>query len=452
MITLFYSSLKHTYLEMSNSQNFNIIKNAMLKQPVINIGMIGHVSNGKSEITFRLTGIRTQRHSSEKQKNITIKLGYANTKIYKCSKCSEPECYQPGPSEEFSKKCKICNNEMELITHISFVDCPGHSRFMSTMINGTTIMDTTILVEAVNQDILLPQPQTREHIKAITVGNIPNSIICLNKWDLIKPDQGMKKVKSLKEALKNTVAEESPMIPISATLDINVDVLCDYLSQLPLPIRDLDKPPKMIVVRSFNINKPGVFDDLCGGVIGGSILHGKIDIGMDVVLLPGYCTENKDENNTNGSNQHKTRWRYKPLCAKVLSIQSGNNELEYAIPGGLIGIQLDLDPALTTDDGLIGQVLTPLNMGSCVYEDLALSYKLLDNSISVKKEDALLLNINACNVTCSVKKIFEKEGVLKLKLDKPISVSIEDKVTICYDGKIFGMGNVVEGIKSQEEL
>jgi translation initiation factor 2 subunit 3 len=428
---------------MSNKE----ICGVMHLQPIINIGMIGHVSNGKSSITKALTGISTQKHSLEKQGNKTIKLGYANAKIYKCAKCPEPECYQPGPSETFNRECKLCNANMELVTHISIVDCPGHIKLMSTMISGTNIMDTTVLVEAINNEVV-PAPQTTEHINAITVGNIPNSIICLNKWDLVKNDQGLKKSKMLADGLRGTPAEGSPMVPVSATFDINIDVLCYYISQLPVPIRDLSSPAKMIVVRSFNVNKPGIsIDDLCGGVIGGSILHGKIEVGMDIELLPGYPTENKDDGAL-----HKSRWKYTPLRSKVVSIHSGNNDLKYAIPGGLIGVQLDIDPALTANDKLIGQILTPVGKGATVFEDIKLQYNQLDSKLSVKKGDALQLNINACSVSCQIKKIYSTgDQLLKLKLSKPTSVNIGDKVTITYNERIFGMGRVIGGTLSTHD-
>ena len=433
---------------INNIDYESILAEAMIYQPILNIGMIGSVANGKSSITKALTGIATQKHSSEKQKNITIKLGYANAKIFKCLNCPRPECIQSGPSNLLNKKCSLCNSDMELVTHISIVDVPGHTRFMSTMINGTNVMDTTILVEAINNDNI-PSPQTIEHLNAITVGNISNSIICVNKFDLVKTEIGIKRIKILKDNLDNTVAKDSPIIPISATFNINIDVLCDYISQIPTPIRDISVPHKMIVVRSFNINKPGTsIDEICGGVIGGSILCGKINVGMEVELRPGYCIENKNNDPVN----IQYRWKYKPLRAKVLSINSENNNLNYAIPGGLIGVQLDIDPALTANDGLIGQILTPINNSYNVYEDIIISYKLLDESLFVKVNDLLQLNINACNVISRIEEKDDQGNILKLKLEKPISVNIKDKVTICYNGKIFGMGIIIEGKKSEEEL
>ena len=84
------------------------MKKIMDNQPTINVGMIGSVSNGKSSITEKLTSIKTQKHSSEKERNITIKLGYANAKIFKCPKCPKPDCYQSAQSEIYEMDCKYC--------------------------------------------------------------------------------------------------------------------------------------------------------------------------------------------------------------------------------------------------------------------------------------------------------------------------------------------------------
>ena len=102
------------------------------RQPIINIGTIGHVSHGKSTVVFALTGKKTQEHSAEQVRNITINLGYANTKIW----------YNKD-SDEF----KTTNSDIELddswqlLQHFSFVDCPGHNAYLSTMISGAGAMN-----------------------------------------------------------------------------------------------------------------------------------------------------------------------------------------------------------------------------------------------------------------------------------------------------------------------
>ena len=117
----------------------DIIRN----QPTINIGIIGHVAHGKSTFTKSMTGTKTQKFSSEQERNITIHIGYANTKIFLDSK---------GMLHTASSKTANLvddeGNDMKLIKHISLVDCPGHEAYMANMISGSAIMDSSVLVVA----------------------------------------------------------------------------------------------------------------------------------------------------------------------------------------------------------------------------------------------------------------------------------------------------------------
>jgi len=426
-------------------------------QPIINIGVIGHVSNGKSSIVKGVTGIATQKYESEKEKNITIKLGYANAKIYKCHICKVPSCYQTGPSKEFNKNCNICDSAMELVRHVSFVDAPGHIRFMSTMISGKCIMDTTILVEAIN-NANLPAPQTLEHINAITIGGVPNHIVCLNKCDLVDKETALAKIKILNDAFSSTILKNSPMVPISATFGINMDVLCEYIANIPVPIRNHNTDVKMIIVRSFNVNKAGInVKDIQGGVIGGSIINGKLNIGDEVELRPGFRNEISCDENSNNSNnstgkkskKYKERWSFTPLKARVLSIHSEENKLQSAIPGGLIGVQLDIDPSLTAGDGLIGNLLTKIDKGYDVYEEFAINYKTVESINDILEvNDKIQININACNTNGIVTKFFKEDNIVVIKLDFPVSAGLDDNLTICNNGRIFAIGKIVDGFKS----
>ncbi len=108
-------------------------------QPLINIGCLGCVSDGKSTLIKCLTGIKTQRHSREKNENLSIKQGYANLKIYENEK---------------------------LINHISFVDCPGHQDLILTLLTSLCLMDGVIIVIAVNNPINTKQ-QLKHQLLAV---------------------------------------------------------------------------------------------------------------------------------------------------------------------------------------------------------------------------------------------------------------------------------------------
>ena len=105
-------------IKLLNPLSPEIIEN----QATISIGTLGHVSHGKSTLVEALSGIKPLKHDLEKQRNITIKLGYANFKIYKCKTCPKPICYQKGKSADKKKPpCSHCKGEVNLIGHYSFV-------------------------------------------------------------------------------------------------------------------------------------------------------------------------------------------------------------------------------------------------------------------------------------------------------------------------------------------
>lgn len=114
-----------------------------------------------------------------------------------------------------------------------------------------------------------------------------------------------------------------------------------------MPMRDLTASPKLIIIRSFDVNKPGfMVDQLEGGVVGGSILKGVLKVGDEIEIRPGHI-----DNNTKG------KPRCIPIRSRVVSLKAEQNHLIYAIPGGLIGVGLLIDPALTKENRLVGNVL-----------------------------------------------------------------------------------------------
>src|SRR3989338_3845716 len=126
-------------------------------QPILNIGTTGSVSNGKSQTVRALTGVATQRFRREVESNITIHLGYANCKIYR----SRIDGQLKSTHSDIMTMLDQQGHPMELISHISFIDCPGHQSFMSNMISGTAIMDVALLLVAVNADLKRDRKSTR---------------------------------------------------------------------------------------------------------------------------------------------------------------------------------------------------------------------------------------------------------------------------------------------------
>lgn len=230
----------------------------------ISIGTSGHVEHGKTSLIAALTGKSTLAHSEELKRGITIRLGYAFASIYKCPECKDFEAYKLTP------KCLKHNIDCEKIMNISFVDAPGHETLMTTMISGASIMDGAMLVIAANEPC--PQPQTREHLKALEIVGIKNIIIVQNKIDLVTEEQAKENYLQIKKFVKGTVAENAPIIPISAHQGANIDVLVSAIVEYFKPVhKDEKADPVFLIARSFDINRPGTeIKSLNGGVFGGA--------------------------------------------------------------------------------------------------------------------------------------------------------------------------------------
>lgn len=438
---------------MPNMTYDEIISLAMKKQPIENIGMIGHVSNGKSTLTECLTKTKTQKHTDELIRNITIKLGYANAKIFKCENgCAAPECYQSTDSSVMEHLCIICGNPTTLKMHTSHVDCPGHYSLMSVMLNGTTVMDHTILVESCANKIF-PAPQTIEHYNITKEIGINPAFAVLNKSDLFSKHR--MEVEKLVQNLRNFVGEDIKIVPISGTLGINIDVVCEYLANIKLKKKDLESDFKMLVIRSFNVNHPRTkINELKGGVFGGSLTRGIMKINDSCIVYPGFVSM-KSNVDVNGQ---EIKWQYCPLRCNIISINSDKNSLDFAIPGGLIGVQLDIDPGMTCGDNLVGQVMfkESENMSHVkVYEIIQITYNKLANKTStINTNDNISINVNSNKINCKV--IKKKSKYLNLLLEKPICAEIGDKVTIniisnqTTDIDIYGYGEIIDGAESEQ--
>ena len=138
---------------------------------------------------------------------------------------------------------------MNLLRHVSFVDCPGHDILMATMLNGAAVMDAALLLIAGNEPC--PQPQTSEHLAAVEIMKLQHIIILQNKVDLIREQAAEEHWKSIVSFVKGTVADGAPIVPISAQLQYNIDAVNEYIvKRVPVPIRDFSATPRLIVILS----------------------------------------------------------------------------------------------------------------------------------------------------------------------------------------------------------
>lgn len=388
-----------------------------------------NVDHGKSTLVEALTGRWPAVHSEELKRGITIRLGYADATFYQCPKCK---------TYLTSKKCPKCFIDTKVLRTVSFIDAPGHESLMATVLTGSALIDGALLLIAVDEKC--PMPQTREHLKALEVVGIKNVIIVQNKIDLVTEERTTDNYLEIKNFVKGSVAEDAPIIPISAQQRINIEYVIQAIEEcIPTPKRDPNKDPKMLVARSFDVNKPGTeIKKLVGGVIGGSIVEGMLKVGQEIEIRPGAFIDNE----------------WQPLFTEVVSLKKAGINLDEAGPGGLLGVLTNLDPYLTKADSLAGNVVGLPKKLPPVRDELNLEIHLLQRLVGIedmpeikdiKTNETLMINIGtgrSIGVVTSARK-----DSIDMKLKIPVCADVGDRTVLSRQvrgrWRLIGVGYVV---------
>ncbi len=378
-----------------------------MKQPVVNIGLIGHVDHGKTSIAYSLTGKWTDTHSEEIKRGISIRLGYADAIFYECPNCNG--------SERFSNKaiCSQCNQPGKEVRRVSFVDAPGHETLLMTMLSGAAVMDGAILVIAANEPC--PQPSTIEHMMSIKIAGIQKLVVAQNKVDLVSKEEALKNFAQIKAFLKENGFENAVVIPTAAHFRLNIDLLIEAIEkEIPTPHKDASLPLRLFVVRSFDVNKPGCLpEELKGGVLGGSIVQGSVEEGQLIEISPGF--------------------EKGPVETKVTSIHTTFGPVKKGFPGGLLALGTLLDPNQTKNDQMKGQLvgkkgelpqpITTLHLKLFPFKRLVESA-----SSELRANETVVLAIGTSTAVGVITKAKKDEAVIALK--NPVTVEKQQKVVI----------------------
>lgn len=388
----------------------------------INVGVVGHIDHGKTTLLSKLTGKFTDTHSEELKRGITIKLGYAEIIISKDG--DEYTIEERGKKERY----------------VSFIDAPGHEMLMATMLSGAAIIDSAILVIAANEGI---KPQTKEHLMALQAKGIKNIIIVQNKIDLVTKEKALENYKVIKNFVKGTVAENSPVIPISAQQNVNIDKLLEALCELPTPVRDETKNPIFLIARSFDINKPGTdIKNIHGGILGGILKQGKLKVGDTIEIKPGI------------SQKKNNQYTYIPLTTKIISLHKGKDSVEEVHPGASISVETELDPFMTKTDSLTGSVVSTQGTLPEITYKTKIKTEMFKEVLGgnegervaeLKTKEMLMLSVNTTITVGTVEKISGNE--VEMNLNIPIVAISGDNVGIARNinghWRLIGFGEII---------
>jgi translation initiation factor 2 subunit 3 len=265
-------------------------------------------------------------------------------------------------------------------------------------------------------------------LAALEIAGISNIVIVQNKIDIVTRERAIDSHKEIKNFVKGTIAENAPIIPVSAHHDVNLDILIKAIEEtIPTPTRSEEEKGLMYVARSFDINRPGTRPKkLKGGIIGGSVVEGSFSIGDKILIAPGRRIK---EGN-------KIRWE--PLETIIESVKGGGLDLETIHAGGLCGIATPMDPVSTKADELSGQVMAREGELPPIWEELRLDLQLLDKMISggedeggirpLQPNEMLMVNSATATSVGTVANIKGKKATLSLRL--PICAKEGSRITL----------------------
>lgn len=413
-------------LDSSTSAEAGTQKNNV--QPILNIGIVGHVAHGKTTLIEAITGVDTRTHKKEVASNRTLNIGYTNAQITKCL-CNGNDEYKSDTANNNCQDCCSCP-----FVKVSIVDCPGHHVLLSTMITGASVMDTCMLVVSADEDC--PQPQTAEHVAVMEMigKKCFQPIIIQNKVDLVESNVAKNNYTQIRSFTDDTMFEKSPVIPISAQIRVNIHHVLKYIYEQAFAEtirrsnekedeKEDENEAKGIIIRTFDINKPGS-STVCGAVIGGSILNGEFSLNEEIMIVP-LC-----------------------ISAKIISMKSDTLTLETARSGGLIAIQTDINPSYC--DNLVGSAFIKRKYYKEEHlitsdKQVTIKYRLLITAKSIRFQPEERLCINYLGNTSEMKITYASHSKNRLKgnLSKSIYIfpeSEKDFFTIVYKKRLIGVG------------
>jgi len=241
------------------------------------VGTAGHVDHGKTELIKALSGMETDHLKEEKQRGISIELGFAHMML---------------PSGR----------------QIGIVDVPGHERFVRQMLAGASGMDVVLLVIAADEGVM---PQTQEHLDILTLLGIPRGIVVINKADLVDEEWLDLMEEEIREKFKETAFHEAPICRVSALTGVGIPNLSKTIDGLLSEVesKKLTGPVRMPIDRVFSIQGFGT-------VVTGTLHSGTVKLGQELAIEPGH------------------------ILAKVRSLQVYKNKVSDAEAGQRVAVNL----------------------------------------------------------------------------------------------------------------
>ncbi|KAH8115493.1 translation protein, partial [Phellopilus nigrolimitatus] len=290
---------------------------------------------------------------------------------YSSDKKDRPPCKRPG-----------CGRCMKLLQHVCIADTYNRRNTPIRTLRTRWRRKKSRLSRSTRQSSRPCRPRLLPSGCCLKLQNI---IILQNKVDLIKEAQALGHQKSITAFVKGAFAlDELRAPPISAQLNYNIDAVIEYIMKwIPIPVWDFMSSPRLIVIRSFDVNKSGTeVNERMGSVTRGSILAGVLALEMCIEICLGIVTK-----------VQQGCKRCRPIFSRIITLLVENNQLQFVVPSGLVGVGMLIDPMLCRADRLVGQVLGSVSKLSQIYTELEISLFLLQRLLDVKTEDKKTMKV-----------------------------------------------------------
>ena len=357
------------------------------------LGTAGHIDHGKTTLIKALTGVDCDRLKEEKERGITIELGFTSMVL---------------PSG----------------LRISIVDVPGHEKFVRHMVAGATGMDLVVLIIAADEGIM---PQTREHLDICKLLRVKKGLVALTKIDLAEGDWLDLVKEEIREFVKGTFLEGAAILPVSSTTGAGIPDLVSELDRLAQAVEERSSEGlfRLPIDRVFTMKGFGT-------VITGTIIAGKISVGDSVEVIP------------------------KGLESKVRGIQAHGEAVESATAGLRVGINLQgLEKAVIDRGNVIvrAQSLKPTSLLDVILHLLPSAAKPLKNRARVRVHVGTVEVLGRAILLDQEEIKPGQEAYLQLRLEEPVTALPGDRFVIRSYSPVFtiGGGEILDAFPSRHK-
>lgn len=356
----------------------------------ITLGTAGHIDHGKTALIKCLTGCDTDHLKAEKERGMSIELGFA-------------PCYISG-------------------LEIGIVDVPGHENFIKTMVAGTSAIDGVIFVIAADDGVM---PQTREHLDILTLLGVKHGIVALTKNDCVRPERLETVTIEVRNFLEDTFLEDAPIVPVSGITGQGFDVFLEELKNVVEKIQPkrIDTVFRMPIEKAFSLRGHGT-------VITGIPVAGSIDVGNEVILLP------------------------KAIKGRIKAIQVYKRKSDTAMSGQCAAINITKFDYKTIQRGnvvTVGKYFSPQQWYLCNLNVLRSCTTKLKTGVKVKfhtgtTEVVATMYLLQSNVIAA-----GQQGLVQLKLHAPVVAAPGDRfiIRILSPVRTVGGGMIIEAIPAR---